>query len=95
MSSPFIPIGFANLVNTERLIAIVTADSSPARRMIQDARDTGVLIDASGGRKTRSVLVMDSEHLVTSTYTCSELADILQQAGKAVPVLDTPTEEVP
>ena len=59
-------IGFGNLVSTDRLIAIVSPDSAPIKRMIQEGRDRGVLIDATYGRKTRSVVIMDSDHIVLS-----------------------------
>ena len=55
-------IGFGNLVSDERLIAVVAPDSAPIKRMIQDARERGMLIDATYGRKTKSVLIMDSRH---------------------------------
>ena len=59
-------IGFGNMVSTDRLIAIVSPDSAPIKRMIQAGRDRGVLIDATYGRKTRSVVIMDSDHIVLS-----------------------------
>jgi len=59
-------IGFGNLVSDERLIAVVAPDSAPIKRMIQDARERGMLIDATYGRKTKSVLIMDSDHVVLS-----------------------------
>ena len=59
-------IGFGNMVSTDRLIAIVSPDSAPIKRMIQEGRDRGVLIDATFGRKTRSVVIMDSDHIVLS-----------------------------
>ena len=59
-------IGFGNMVSTDRLIAIVSPDSAPLKRMIQEGRDRGVLIDATYGRKTRSVVIMDSDHIVLS-----------------------------
>ena len=75
----FIQIGFGNLVNASRLIAIVGPDSSPIRRMMQDAKERGAIIDASSGRKTRSVLIMDSEHIVTSALTTDELKEQLTE----------------
>ena len=54
-------IGFGNMVSTDRLVAIVSPDSAPIKRMIQEGRDRGVLIDATYGRKTRSVVIMDSD----------------------------------
>ena len=59
-------IGFGNMVSTDRLVAIVSPDSAPIKRMIQEGRDRGVLIDATAGRKTRSVVIMDSDHIVLS-----------------------------
>ena len=59
-------IGFGNMVSTDRLIAIVSPDAAPIQRMIQEGRDRGVLIDATYGRKTRSVVIMDSDHIVLS-----------------------------
>ncbi len=66
MSYEMLPVGHGNFVARARLIAVVTSDSAPARRLIQDARDRFSLIDATGGRKTQSVLVMDSDHVVIS-----------------------------
>ncbi|HHU07419.1 MAG TPA: DUF370 domain-containing protein [Clostridiaceae bacterium] len=70
-------IGFGNLVSTMRLIALVTPDSAPARRLIADARDRGALIDATSGKKTRSILVMDSDHIVLSALETDTLRDSL------------------
>jgi len=70
----FIKIGFGNLVSSGRIIAVVSPDSSPVKRLIQESRDRGSLIDATSGRKTRAVLVMDSDHLVLSALPVDELA---------------------
>ena len=61
-----INIGFGNLVSQERLVAIVSPDSAPIKRLIQDAREKGALIDASYGRRTQAVLIMDSDHVILS-----------------------------
>ncbi len=66
MDYEMIAIGYGNYIAKARVIAVVTADSAPARRMIQDARDRASLIDATGGRKTRAVIVMDSDHVILS-----------------------------
>ena len=76
----FIRIGYGNLVSTSRIIAVVSPDSAPVKRLIQDARDRGSLIDATTGKKTRSVLVMDSDHLVLSARNVEELAAELETA---------------
>ncbi len=79
----FIRIGHGNLVNLSRCVAIVHADSAPARRMIQDARDRLLVVDASSGRKTRTVFVMDSEHLLLSSLSAEEIARQLPAAEAA------------
>ncbi len=67
-------IGFGNLVSVQRLLAIVSPDSAPIKRLIQEARDRGMLIDATYGRKTASVLIMDSDHVVLSALPTEKLA---------------------
>lgn len=69
----FTRIGFQNLVRTERIISVVSPEAAPVKRLVQEARDRGALIDASAGRKTRSVLVMDSDHIILSALTPAEL----------------------
>lgn len=61
-----INIGFGNMISGDRLLAVIAPDSAPVKRMIQEARDRGMLIDATYGRKTRAVLVMDTDHIVLS-----------------------------
>ena len=61
-----INIGFGNLVNADRVVAVVSPDSAPVRRMIQNAKDSGRLIDVTQGRKTLSVVFTDSEHIILS-----------------------------
>lgn len=70
----FINIGFGNLVSVQRLIAVVSPDSAPVKRLVQESRDRGMLIDATYGRKTASVLVMDSDHVVLSALAAERLA---------------------
>ena len=69
-----INIGFGNMVSAERLIAIVGPDSAPIKRVIQDVRDKGMLIDASYGRRTRAVLLMDSGHVILSAIQPETIA---------------------
>ena len=69
-----IGIGFGNLVSAERVVSIVSPDSAPIKRLIQDMREKGLLIDASFGRSTRSVLVMDSGNLILSALPPETLA---------------------
>ena len=61
-----INIGFGNLVSQERLVAIVSPDSAPIKRMVQETRERGMLIDATYGRKTASIFIMDSDHVILS-----------------------------
>ena len=61
-----INIGFGNMVSANRLIAIVSPESAPIKRMVQEARDRGVLVDATYGRRTRAVLITDSDHIILS-----------------------------
>ena len=69
-----INIGFGNLVSAQRLISIVGPDSAPEKRLIQESRDRGMLIDATYGRKTASVLIMDSDHVILSALSTEKLA---------------------
>ena len=69
-----INIGFGNLVSADRIVSIVSPESAPIKRMIQDVRDRGLLIDASFGRSTRSVIVTDSGNLILSSLTPEVLA---------------------
>ena len=64
-----INIGFGNLVFADRIIGIIAPDSSPVKRLIRDATERGKLVDASFGRKTQSVIVTDSDHIILSALT--------------------------
>ena len=66
MSIRLINIGFGNFVSAQRLISIVSPDAAPVKRIVQDARENKTLVDASCGRRTRAVLIMDSGHVVLS-----------------------------
>ena len=70
-----INIGFGNMVAAGRLLAVVSPDSAPIKRVIQEARDRGMLIDASYGRKTRSVLLMDTDHVILSSITPEQISE--------------------
>ena len=74
MGMQFINIGFGNLISAQRLIAVVSPDSAPVKRLVQESRDRGMLIDATYGRKTASVLIMDSDHVVLSALAAERLA---------------------
>ena len=72
-------IGFGNLVSAERIVSIVSPESAPIKRMIQDVRERGALIDASFGRSTRSVLIMDSGNVILSALTPDVLGTRLDE----------------
>ena len=66
-----INIGFGNMISAERLVAIVSPESAPIKRMVQDAKERGTLIDATHGRRTRAVIITDSDHIIL-TYLQAE-----------------------
>lgn len=68
-------IGFGNMINASRVLAIVSPESAPIKRMIQDAKEKGMLIDATHGRKTRAVILADSDHIVLSYLQTEKLGD--------------------
>ena len=70
-----INIGFGNMVSAGRIITIVSPESAPIKRIIQDARDNGILIDATYGRRTRAVIVMDSGHVIRSAIQPETVAN--------------------
>jgi len=74
-----INIGFGNIVFANRVIAMVSPESAPIKRTIQEARDKGNLIDATQGRRTRAVIIMDSEHIVLSALQPETIAGRLDK----------------
>ena len=73
-TAKLVNIGYGNLISIQRLIAVVSPDSAPIKRMVSEARDRSMLIDATFGRKTRTVLIMDSDHVVLSGLPLEKLA---------------------
>ena len=69
-----INIGFGSMVAANRLLAIVEPDSAPIKRVIQEARDRGMLIDASYGRKTKAVILMDTDHVILSAISTEAIS---------------------
>ena len=76
----FVNIGFGNLVAAGRTLAVVSPESAPIKRLVQEARDRGMLIDASYGRKTKSVLIMDTDHVILSAIAAEIILDRLETA---------------
>ncbi len=85
-----INIGFGNLISASRVIAIVSPDSAPIKRLIQDTRDTGKLIDVTCGRRTRAVIITDSDHIILSAIQPETISG---RAGGNVDEDDEETEE--
>ena len=67
-------IGYGNMISAQRLIAVVSPDSAPVKRLVSEARERSMLIDATFGRKTAAVLIMDSDHVVLSGLPMEKLA---------------------
>jgi regulator of extracellular matrix RemA (YlzA/DUF370 family) len=78
-----INIGFGNLASGERIIAIVSPESAPIKRMVSEAREKGALIDATYGRRTKSVIVMDSDHVILSALQHETVAGRLEESEGA------------
>ena len=74
----FINIGFGNMVAVDRMVALVSPDSAPIKRLIQDAKDDGRVIDVTCGRKTRAVIITDSEHVILSALQTETIANRLE-----------------
>ena len=66
-------IGYGNLVNSSKVVSVVSPDAAPIKRLVQDTRDTGKLIDASSGKKTRSVIIAESGHIILSALTAETI----------------------
>ncbi len=71
-------IGFGNMVAAPRIVAVIAPDSAPVKRMVQEARDASHLVDATAGRRTRAVLMMDSGHIILSAIQPETIAGRLQ-----------------
>ena len=84
MSFSLINIGFGNMAAAARVMAIISPESAPVKRMIQDSRDKGELIDATYGRKTRAVLIMDSGHIILSSVQTETISHRLMNKDTAI-----------
>ena len=78
-----INIGFSSMVAANRILAIMEPASAPIKRIIQEAKERGMLIDGSYGRSTRSVILMDTDHVILSSLECEALAGRLEEAKEA------------
>ncbi|WP_350344876.1 DUF370 domain-containing protein [Proteinivorax tanatarense] len=84
MEIKLINIGFGNIVSANRIIAIVSPESAPIKRIVQEARDNGTLIDATYGRRTRAVVVTDSEHIILSAVQPETVAQRLNGKSQTI-----------
>ncbi|MBR2431620.1 MAG: DUF370 domain-containing protein [Clostridia bacterium] len=84
----FINIGFGNMVASDRIVTIVSPDSAPVKRLVQDAKDSGRVIDVSCGRRTRAVIITDSEHVILSSIQSETIANRVDDTA-----LDEETED--
>ena len=87
----FINIGFGNMVSAGRIVAIASPDSEPIKRLVRDAKEDGRVIDASCGRRTRSVIITDSEHIILSAIQTETITNRLLDESEDVS--DEETEE--
>ncbi len=78
-----INVGFGNAVNSDRVIAIVSTDSAPIKRIISEAKEKRMLIDATQGRKTQAVLIMDSDHVVSTYLKAETILNRMDNTGEA------------
>lgn len=76
-----INIGYGNMVSADRIVTIVSPESAPIKRLVQEARDSGRAIDATYGRKTRAVIIMDSGHIILSSLITDTLAARINGSG--------------
>ena len=80
----FINIGFGNMVASDRVVTIVSPDSAPIKRLMQDAKDSGRVIDVSCGRRTRAVIITDSDHVILSAIQAETITNRLTSEDSSV-----------
>ncbi len=76
-----INIGFGNMVNSSRVVAIISPESAPVKRIVQEARESRVLVDATYGRRTRAVIITDSDHVILSSLQPETVANRLDDSN--------------
>ncbi len=88
-----INIGFGNMISAERLVAIVSPESAPIKRIIQDAKERGTLIDATHGRRTRAVIITDSDHIVLTYLQSETVANRIEEENNDISGLEEEENE--
>lgn len=91
--SQFIHVGFGNIVNTDKIIAVVSPESAPVRRLVQRAKEAGTAVDATQGRKTKAVLVMENSQLILSALLPETIALRAQLVLQSAPAEEAKAEE--
>ena len=81
MLKEFVSVGYGNIVNSQKIVSIISFDAAPSKRMVQIAKDNGMAIDATCGRKTKAVLVMDSGHVLLSALLPETIAKKIEDAS--------------
>ena len=87
-----INIGFGNMVSAERLVAIVSPESAPIKRIIQEAKERGTLIDATHGRRTRAVIITDSEHIILTYLQSETVGNRIEEENNDIDLLEEENE---
>ena len=87
-----INIGFGNMVSVDRLVAIVSPESAPIKRIIQEAKENGMLIDATHGRRTRAVIITDSEHIILTYLQSETVANRIEEENNDIYMLGDENE---
>jgi regulator of extracellular matrix RemA (YlzA/DUF370 family) len=85
-------IGFGNLVSAERLVAIVSPESAPIKRLIGEAKERGTLIDATHGRRTRAVLITDSDHIILTYLQSETVANRIEEENNDISLSEDENE---
>ena len=88
----FINVGFGNMVAAERIVVLASPDSAPMKRLVQDAKDDGRAIDVTCGRRTRTIIITDAEHVVLSALTPEKIAGRLENNTADEDTLDADSE---
>ncbi len=88
----FINVGFGNMVAAERITVLASPDSAPMKRLVQDAKDDGRAIDVTCGRRTRTIIITDSEHVVLSALTPEKIANRLENNSAEEDALDAESD---
>jgi len=87
-----INIGFGNMISAERLVAIVSPESAPIKRIIQEAKEHGTLIDATHGRRTRAVIITDSDHIILTYLQSETVANRIEEENNDIDMLEDENE---